>query len=217
MRAAELRLSPETGAFPGVDAAIASIPGVTREALVNLEWLEDGSYALLYRLGGGDPAAVERVLADSDEVRSFDVVPTSDDRTFAFTHVGEREALSELLAIAEANALILDPPFPFTDDGVVVSVVGDGEALQAAFAEITATIPVTVEWTGGYEPGSAGVLARLTDRQREALTAAYDLGFYETPRAASYADIAEVLDCAPSTANELLRRAEATVVAGLLD
>jgi len=38
------------------------------------------------------------------------------------------------------------------------------------------------------------------------------MGFYERPRAVSYEDIAAELDVATTTANELLRRAEARVV-----
>jgi len=49
--------------------------------------------------------------------------------------------------------------------------------------------------------------ASLTDRQRAALDTALDLGYYDVPRAASVADVAVELDCATSTAGELLRKA----------
>jgi predicted DNA binding protein len=58
--------------------------------------------------------------------------------------------------------------------------------------------------------------ARLTERQQEALVRAYELGYYETPRSVSFEEVAAELDCASSTANELLRRAEATVVEAVL-
>jgi predicted DNA binding protein len=56
----------------------------------------------------------------------------------------------------------------------------------------------------------------LTDCQRTALEPAHDLGFYETPRTVTYDDIAAELGCAPTTANELLRRAESRIVEALL-
>jgi hypothetical protein len=48
-------------------------------------------------------------------------------------------------AIAEANALVFDPPFPFTEQAVRVTVVGEAAALQAAYADVENVSPVTVE------------------------------------------------------------------------
>jgi len=140
MRAVEMHLLPEEGAFPGIDRALLELSGVEREALTNLGWHSDGSYTLLYRLRGEEAA------------------------------------------------------------------------LQSAFADASKKISIDVEWTGGYAPEQAPVLGRLTDRQREALTAAYEMGYYEEPREISFGDVADELDIAPSTANELLRRAEAVLV-----
>ncbi len=223
MKAARLLLRPEEGAFPGVDRALAGCDHLTREQLLNLEWRADRSSALLYRLSvGGDGdrdarAAAEAVLAGHAEVRHHEVVDAGSGTVYAFVHVSEREPLSELLAIVERHALLLDLPFTFTEEGVSVTVAGDAGALQRAFGEASDAIDVDVEWSGGYRPESSAPLARLTDRQREALGVAYDLGFYRTPRTVTHEEIADALDCAPSTANELLRRAEATLVGAVLD
>jgi predicted DNA binding protein len=215
MRAVEGQVLPEGQAFPGVDAAIAGVDGVRREALVALEWHSDGTYALLYRLAGDDAAALDAVFRDRADVYDYDVID-SGGQLFAFVHVSERETLSELLAIAESHALILDPPFRYTDRGVRVTVAGTEAALQAAFAEVTDRIAVEIEWTGEYTPDEPGYLGRLTDRQREAVLVAHELGYYETPRATSFEAVAEELGCAPSTANELLRRAESVLLDALL-
>jgi predicted DNA binding protein len=216
MRAVEGQVLPEGQAFPGVDAAIAGVDGVRREALVALEWHSDGTYALLYRLAGDDAAALDAVFRDRADVYDYDVID-SGGQLFAFVHVSERETLSELLAIAESHALILDPPFRYTDWGVRVTVAGTEAALQAAFAEVTDRIAVEIEWTGEYTPDEPGYLGRLTDRQREAVLVAHELGYYETPRATSFEGVADELGCAPSTANELLRRAESVLLDALLE
>lgn len=215
MRAAELHVRPENGAFPGVDEAIAAERGVRREALLTLEWHSDGSYALLYRLSGGDADAVRAVLAGRDDVHRYDVVG-DDQHRYAYVHVTEREVLSELLAIAERHALLVDPPFRFTDHGVRVTVAGADAALRAAFEDAVGRVPIDVERIGGYDPDEPALRGRLTDRQYEALAVAREMGYYETPRTASFEDVADELDCAPSTANELLRRAEARLVDGVL-
>jgi predicted DNA binding protein len=217
MNAVGLRLRPDEGAFPGVDRALARAPGVSREALSNLEWLSDGSYLLLYQLRADDGDAVEAVLADHDDVYRYEVAEPATGRFAAFVHVAERPSLSALLELVDEHALLLQRPFSFDDDGVTVTAVGDGSSLQRAFTDVGEELPVDVEWTGEFEPEHDSALARLTSRQREALATAYDLGFYETPRAASYEAIGDALGCAPSTANELLRRAEAALVAGVLE
>ena len=217
MRAVEVRLSPEKGTFPGIDRTLESIPDVTRDELINIEWLTDGSYSLLYRLSGGDIETVEAVLTDHEEVHSHEVIPSDDSRFYVFAHVAERERLSEVLAIAEKYALLFNRPLSITDNGVVVTVIGTSESLQAAFADVTEWIPLSVEWVGEYTPGQHNAIEWLTPRQRKTLEVAHELGFYEMPRQASYREIADELDCAPSTANELLRRGEAALVEGILN
>ena len=220
MKAARLLLRPEGGAFPGVDTALAAAGDVTREQLLHLEWLADGTYAMLYRLGG-ESARVRALLADHPKVIDLDVVDGPPDgagpTTYVYVHAEEEPALSDLLAVAEDHALLLEPPFELTADGIVVTIVGEAGAIQGAFAAASERIPIEVMWSGGYEPGTKTPLARLTDRQREALRVAVDLGFYERPRETDFAELGGALDCAPSTANELLRRAEATLVTGVIE
>lgn len=218
MKSVGLRIEPGDGAFPGVDALLAERPDVQRDGLYVLDRLGDGTYAMLYRVVGDDSAELRAALADHEEVLEFDVVDAGDRRQYVFVNVLAREAVDALLDVVEEHRLLLDPPFRVTSDGLRVTVSGDPESLREAFAAVEdLDVAVSVEWTGGFEPGRPTPLARLTDRQREALRAAHRLGFYETPRRASYEEIGAELDCAPSTANELLRRAEAGVVDALLD
>lgn len=214
MRAVELQLLPENGAFPGIDSRIAALEGIERDALTNLGWHSDGSYTLLYRLSGPDTDALEAVIEGHDDVRRYELIV--EDAIYAFLHVSEREILSELLSITEEHALLLEPPFKFTDRGVLVTVAGEEQALQQAFNEVSKRIAVDVEWMGGYSPNRMDALNRLTDRQREALITAHELGYYETPRAVSFEEVAAELDCASSTANELLRRAESKIIDSVL-
>lgn len=215
MRAVELHLMPEGGAFPGVDEMFANLPTVTREALVSVDWHSDGTFTLLYRLAGTDVESLRTALDDHDEVLRYELV-TEGTRTYTFTHVTERETLTELFEVVEEYALLLDPPFQLTDDGIRVTVAGSDDSLQSGFAEVSDRIAVDVESTGVYVPDEPSYLERMTDRQYEALVTAYELGYYETPRTVSFEEVADELGCAPSTANELLRRAEAELVDAVL-
>lgn len=52
----------------------------------------------------------------------------------------------------------------------------------------------------------------LTEKQREALVTALDHGYFEVPRGASMAELADLLGVAPSTASERVRRATGALV-----
>lgn len=54
--------------------------------------------------------------------------------------------------------------------------------------------------------------ATLTTRQREAVAAAVDAGYYGATREGSVAAVAETLGCSTGTAAEHLRKAEARVM-----
>jgi predicted DNA binding protein len=56
----------------------------------------------------------------------------------------------------------------------------------------------------------------LTDKQAAALSAAIEIGYFDTPRRASAEDLAERLGVSPSTAVEHLRKAEKKVLENYL-
>lgn len=60
-------------------------------------------------------------------------------------------------------------------------------------------------------------LADLTERQREALEAAYRAGYFEWPRDSTAEDVAETLDISSATLHHHLRKAEDSLFAELFD
>lgn len=216
MRAVELRLLPEGGSFPGIDTTMSNLDAVSRDAVMNLGWHSDGSYTLLYRLTVQSMEPLRAAIESNEDVQQYELIVEDETNVYAFLHVSEHEVLSELLSITEEHALLLEPPFRFTESGVRVTVAGEQESLQRAFNDVTSRIAVDVEWMGGYSPDRADTIGRLTDRQREALSTAHELGYYQTPREVSFEEVAVELDCASSTANELLRRAESKIIDAVL-
>jgi Tol biopolymer transport system component len=70
---------------------------------------------------------------------------------------------------------------------------------------------------GEFDTRRETPIAALSDRQQEALLAAYDLGYYDHPRRATHEEIGERLDCAPNTVCDHLQKAEKAVMAEVLD
>jgi predicted DNA binding protein len=60
-------------------------------------------------------------------------------------------------------------------------------------------------------------LADLTDRQQEALEAAYRAGYFEWPRDSTAEDVADSLDISASTLHSHLRKAEGSLFAELFE
>jgi predicted DNA binding protein len=100
--------------------------------------------------------------------------------------------------------------------GATVSFVGPQDAIRGTVREYEAAgASPALEKLGAYE-GRKKPLDALTDRQREVIRRAFELGHYEVPREVSTEDVAEELDVDSSTVAEHLQRAERNLLAGLL-
>lgn len=163
----------------------------------------------------GDLAAYRERIADVDSIREFDLTPETPSSFYAFVHAAPTADEWEwMLAFGHATILVV-PPIEYTTDGeAVFEVLGDPEDLRGLLAELPERVDATVERAGEFDrhPSRA---ATLTARQREVVATAVDLGYYEVPRTATLADVAAELDVASSTVSDHLRKAEATVMAGL--
>jgi len=214
MRRVVLTLAPEEGAFNAVDGVIAEDQAVEREAVLDVDWLSDGSSLVLYRLSGEEGPLLES-LGSHEGVLEYQVTDRDDDRFYLFLHTDAGQPLSDLLELVEDNAILIQRPIEFTEGGISVTVAGDAGALREAFAGIPDEIEARIHEMGEYAPDESRILTAITDRQREALEAAIDAGYYELPREGTAEDVAARLECTPSTASELLRRAEAAIVTEL--
>lgn len=95
-----------------------------------------------------------------------------------------------------------------SDEGVTMSLVGSQEAISGTLSEYESEgIRPNLRKLGEYEGGTQP-LDKLTDRQREVIQTAFDMGYYEIPRKVSTEDIAIEMDIDSSTVAEHLQRAE---------
>lgn len=123
--------------------------------------------------------------------------------------------LPESLA-AESDELLGTCDPDLGDEDATMSLVGSQETIASAIEEYeTAGVSPDLRRLGPYEGGD-GTLEGLTDRQREVIETAHELGYYEVPREATTEDIAAELALDPSTVTEHLQRAERNVLGPLL-
>lgn len=101
-------------------------------------------------------------------------------------------------------------------EDVSMSLSGPQSAIADAVAAYESTgAPTELRSLSDYDGGS-DPLDELTDRQREVLETAFELGYFDVPRAASTDDVAAALDIDDSTVAEHLQRAEHNLLAELL-
>lgn len=117
------------------------------------------------------------------------------------------------VADAHADDGRLHVTFHATDVDAVRDVV---EALRDRHGGVSVRRLWQSERTGGDDLAFVD-RSRLTDRQAEVLETAYSLGYFDRPRGASGADVADALDISPSTFAEHLATAQRKVIGDVLD
>jgi len=211
---AEFDIGCEHLPFVGV---ASTIPEATM--VLTLQFNHDELPLFILSVTDGDREAVESAFADAAVVGEYTVLGTAGDtRRYQVQpgrsleeHLGPHlDDLSGLEALATTDAVIER-----------IEVLRTGWRQSGWFAHREAFDAFREFWqhnagfrlhrltrAGDPEPPGDG----LTDRQREALRTAYELGHFEVPRKASLEDVASELDISASSTSERLRRAQTQLV-----
>lgn len=191
---------------------LVATDGVSRVEL--LMWGPMGTVTTLLWCDGG-PTATADLLTAVESITATEFVER-DGGTYAFVHQTDYEFEETILTLVADARVVFLPPVTFRDTGAVAfEAVGRTAALTDFYDELTDLGEGTIERVREFD--RRGSATALTDRQRAALEAAVAVGYYDVPRSGSVADVADELGCADSTAGELLRKAEATVVTDVID
>lgn len=218
MRYATFTIAAEAG-FTSVGRTIASHPEVIHEGIQHITMLDDGTVLMLTRLRG-DLERARDILDARSDVRQCEVF--GQEEGYAYIHADATETVQQLLTIEREHQVIIDTPIEFvtrpTGDGeqLRVTLLGDDRTLQEAVGDAPDTVDVRLEETGDYQPNLDEVAALLTDRQREVLAVAVEMGYYEVPRETTYEAVATELGVSAGTVSEHLQKVEATVLSTLV-
>lgn len=185
-----------------------------RYQLVHWNYAHDGRNVFIFHVVG-DRDAYRDALSEVEEIVSADVTAGDGDAFYVYVRERPNEVGKQLIEAFSRESLVPIPPLSYRADwSTRFTVVGEPEDLRDAIEAVPDTIETEVERVGEYHGGDPATTA-LTGRQREALRIARKLGYFDVPRGASVEDVAEALDCAPGTAAEHLRKAEARVMGAI--
>jgi PAS domain S-box-containing protein len=179
----------------------------------------DDQWILYVAVDGCRPDAVVDVMTGDDWVDRARVI--SETETGGRVEAVVSEALLD--AVSAAGATLTEATA--TEDVIELSVEAPAGAnvravvshVQREFptAELVATRERDRDITTVGRPG--GLASELTDRQREALEAAYRAGYFAWPRESTAEEVAASLGLASSTLHGHLRKAEHQLLAELFD
>lgn len=195
---------------------------VTDDALVSDQLLHshrggEGPDTLLFYVEGDQEAFVDALEA-TERIVEYRVTPLGENACYAYVREDSTEFDAQLEGAFERPGLLLIPPVEFRSDATArFTVVGEPEALQAALEDVPAEAEIEVDRISDYDEPPSMADATLTNRQREAAAAAFELGYYDVPREGSVQEVADRLGCAPGTASEHLRKVEQQAVAAMLE
>jgi predicted DNA binding protein len=164
---------------------------------------------MLFRVVG-DHEAYSAALEDAPFVTDYATAHLDSESFYVYVEHATREEDAVFREPFLHRRILTIPPIEFTDGGDTrMEIIGRPEDIQAVVDEFPAEFDVQIEQLSAYGQGLDVSASLLTERQREAVTVAVDLGYYEVPRTASVEDVAAELDCASSTAATHLQKAHA--------
>lgn len=211
MRYVTVRVTPAEGeAFHPIGQALADEPSITREAIHRVELLADGTGIMLGE-SRGDRDAYEAILAESDYVIEY-AVTGAESRWYAYLHFEPTETTRSMIEQLRQSPVMLEMPVPADEDGAMLLT---SSATARGSRTLSRRRPTSTT-SRSSRPASGPrrwttLFACLTARQQEILEAAVEHGYYENPRRATHEDVAAVVDAAPSTVGEHLRKIEQRV------
>lgn len=203
---------------PALYDLLANSEQISEARMLDVNTTLEGVETLLFEIYG-DPTALEERADEMAGIESVDVSRHGDERAYALVVLRPLETpLFQALHRRGPHAgLVIRTPIIYGDGRIAGRAVGDPEALQRVLDDTPDTFDIRVDEISRYQGGLDNPETTLSDRQREALETAHELGYYEQPRRATHEEIADELGCSAVTASDHLQKAEAKLVDAAVD
>lgn len=206
----ELRYSDE--ALVPLHRGLCEAPDLDREIILggqSVDGVETIS-SFVY----GNPDIYESLLAEQNSVLEYNITPDEDGFFVYLRQELGPEGISMMDSLAQDTVVIV-PPIEFRSDQTMqMTIVAHPDDLKAVSDGIPEGISIEILKIGD---GVMTFATPISERQQDALQVAWDVGYFDVPRRNGIETVAEELDCAVSTASELLRRGEAHAISQLLE
>jgi predicted DNA binding protein len=180
-----------------------------------IDWNRGASATSTHLYGiDGDAEEFGRLARQTTGVESVTLSDTAERVSYA--HIELRDELVPIFGgAAEAidrSGLVVRRPLVYRDGAIQGHIIGSPDVLQTTLDTVPEAVDVRVEEIRQFPSASVNPTTALSERQQETIETALELGYYDTPRAATHEDIADELGLAPNTVSEHLQKGEAALV-----
>ncbi|MFB6354778.1 MAG: helix-turn-helix domain-containing protein [Halobacteriales archaeon] len=166
----------------------------------------EASGTALLELRTDNPVSLLAAVDGHDDVTSLELLWKHDDRSMVQVETTQPRLL---FPIVRAGVPV-ETPFDVRDGEVEWELTTSSERLSALRDRLDAgDIRFETDYVRDDPRDGEG---RLTDRQRQVLTAAAERGYYATPRETTLTEVSSALGISKATGSDILHRAEGTVV-----
>lgn len=214
MKHVRFRIIPDDGAFHPVDQLLADAPAIQRRAIHQLNPVGSESAVTLYELEG-DISANQDLLGDIEahpEMLDLEVKAV-ESTIYAYAKFRLNETVAHLGLIALNSEILFEYPLVYTRDGSLrIYAVSDVASIRGFEEDLPANLTFELESIGEHHPQGKRFWTQLTPRQQEIIQSAVEMGYYQSPRGATYQDIADELGIAAGTVGEHLQKIEKRIL-----
>jgi len=218
MKEVRVTASVDQSQAPGFYTALSDSPAIEETRVLEWNSTEGAVDTVLFAIDGD-----ARPFTDAaSEMAVIEILGLSGlDRRWTYALV-DTEPLStpmfdEIHRARTRPGLVVRKPIVYRDGDMHFRVVGDPDTIQAGMDRAPDAMNVRIDEIGTVRGRPDRPSVQLSERQREALAAAWALGYYDQPRTATQEDVAAELGCAAVTAGEHLRKAEAKLVGAAVE
>jgi len=217
MKYADVRIHHDPETLHPMHAFEMHHEAIERASLLRWNTVLDGTNAMVFRVRG-DPEPFQAKLESRAATVAYSLTDAVEGVFYCCVRDRATDADRGYIDAFARGTLVVVPPVEFNPDGTTdLTLVGTPGDVDAAVEGLPDGLRATVHAVGPYRRRAGSPTPRLTDRQREAVAAAVDCGYYDSPRRGTVADVAAELDVSPGTVAEHLRKAEAAVMAQLVE
>lgn len=218
MKYVQLTGTPDPETAPESFNVLAGSSSVTEARLFAMNISPQGRPTELFEVDG-DRTQLRNELDGSTGLHAIETAPVTDGK-FNLLVTLEPAAVPLQRDVFEAitqEQLVIVKPIVYRDERIHARIVGSSTSLQTAISAFPADVDLTVSTIGEFDRSRETLVSLLSKRQREAVITAFNLGYYQHPRATTHSEIAARLGCAPNTVSDHLQKAEEKIMTEILE
>lgn len=218
MKYVRVTVRPDPERAPAFLAYLLDSPEVTEARAVDWNRGDAALSTHLYAIDG-DATGFGELAADAEGVESVALAATGETPSYALLVLRDEQVpvFGGATEAIDRPGLIVRRPLIYESGQIHGHVVGDPDVLQATLDGLPGSVVTRIDEISQFPGARANPATVLSERQREALETALEMGYYDSPRATTHEEIAAELGCAPNTASEHLQKGEAKLVRAGMD